>query len=418
MPSGVANEWMQGINLGANIMGSRLDRDARMQELKSRDAARRAEEQRAAQLMDLKIQEYEMQLQKRADVEKAGARFNLLRSPFIPTSSGTWVPNPHQMDEASAMMTSFLPLAETPDQAAKIVHEANLVRDRSFTPRVVDVPNGSGTVKFGYTSRNSGQFMSSDAPETTVINGVEYFRSSPSQQWRKVPDDILGRQLSKSEHDLALKNLDLSIQDPNDPRRRIIPPENMEEAKKRNSMNPAVRTDIEKMEATGDTVASLTRDLMAAINPSTAGVGGMFQRTKESVLGQMGMPVKGSPATVAASINDRMNAMLTRLQKSDGNIAEPERKQMQKGFPNLRDWTQSPQQTMDLTVNVLEDWGNRSRRNAVKLGKPITPMWLTKEEILGALSRHEISEAQANAWMEDNVWEMTKSFGGYGRPKQ
>lgn len=408
----------RGFNTGLNIANSRFDHAARIQELKSQEALRQAQERQVAMHTALLMEEQNRKIQFGADMQKAIGQTILESSPVIPAPGavGGVLPNPNPMPQSRALLKNVGPVIGkyAPDKFAPFVQDVAL---SEFQPKGGEVTLPSGEkVQYFQGSRNSSVPVLSQPREVTLPSGERVIQTGPNT-YRPIPQDIGARQTKQKMLDFALKNPDLSVPDPDNPDSRIIPPENWAEAAKRMSLPVGVRSELEKQQSTGDTLVSLGRELLPMISNETAGPGGAISRAKEFIGGVTGIDT-GTKATVAASVADRFRAMMTKLQKTDGNIAEPERKEIAKSMPNLRNLAQAPNQAIALTVNNLEDWGNRSRRNAIKLGKPITPMWLTKEEVFQQLKDHKISEQEADSIMQDNGWEFTKMFGGYGRPKQ
>lgn len=128
--------WLAGVNSGANIMSDRLNRNLRLQELRSQQALRQLQEKHLAQQMEIELQEHENKVKARAETEIAMNRAQWESSPFImtsnplnPTGPVLPIPNPKAKSKAQAMMDNLLPVAAKyggPDAATKVMQAASL----------------------------------------------------------------------------------------------------------------------------------------------------------------------------------------------------------------------------------------------------------------------------------------------------
>src|SRR5687768_3040372 len=94
--------WMQGLQVGSNIASNAMTQRLRIQELKSLDAHRRAEEKMAADALALKMDMFKREIDLNSTVQKSFAAFGAMTAAEIPGPDGTMVPNPARMDEETA----------------------------------------------------------------------------------------------------------------------------------------------------------------------------------------------------------------------------------------------------------------------------------------------------------------------------
>lgn len=103
------NNFLQGVQVGSNIMGDAMNRDLRYQELKSQDALRRVQERAAAQEMELQLEKRNQQIQYQAEMAQGMSAAGIMSSPVVMTPMGP-IPNPNPITEEQAIMRNILPV--------------------------------------------------------------------------------------------------------------------------------------------------------------------------------------------------------------------------------------------------------------------------------------------------------------------
>lgn len=136
----MASEFLSGFQVGANVANDAMNRNLRMQELRSQEALRRVQERAAVERMSLLMQKFDMEIQDRANVQKATVQFEALIAPTIRTEDGTEVPNPMKMPAGSAAIQSFLKLAKDGKQATDLVAAAGLANERELRGEEIGKP--------------------------------------------------------------------------------------------------------------------------------------------------------------------------------------------------------------------------------------------------------------------------------------
>lgn len=131
----MADDFLQGISIGANIGQGRLEHQLRAQQLRSQEAERMVRERLVSQeIADLKRKADE-DIQLKAEVQKAASRMamDLLESDSIPMQPGEQGPpmaNPNKLAPEAAFLKNFLPLARNPNEAAQMIASTALARQR------------------------------------------------------------------------------------------------------------------------------------------------------------------------------------------------------------------------------------------------------------------------------------------------
>lgn len=131
----MADNFLQGVQVGGNLVGSAMDRNMRMQELKSQAALRQLQERQLAQAIEMKMQENARQIQARAAANIAVNRAQWESSPMImvpnPMGGGPIAaPNPMRKSKGQAIVDNLVPVAAEfggPDAAAKILQAGALI---------------------------------------------------------------------------------------------------------------------------------------------------------------------------------------------------------------------------------------------------------------------------------------------------
>ncbi len=414
-----------------------LQHGARMQQLKSEAALRRLHEQQAAETLRYAIWQHNQAIDEQADNAKRSAVFQSMITPtltvpaegppmaggptptaqvanpgFVENMGEAWLlankGNPNMgkvMTEAGALMLNQARLKE----AAQGPHQPSTGR--------LTTPSGR-EIEFFQGSKNSAQpIYSPEMVNLTDLNtGKQVSVIQTGNSAKTVPQDIESRQirvddlkrLKEAPGGAKLLEYDEKVGG------FTLPPQNAEAARELLSgatqISQPVRTALEKQQVEVGKVFALGKQLAPLLTPDNVGVRGMANRAFEGVAAQLVPGFKISKATDTVAVAKEFQAALIKGLKSDFNIAEPERKTLEVAFPTPQNWFEGAPQSKSKLATSLENWGTISRSNAQALGKPITPQWLTRDEIRQKLGAKEIDLETANNLMEDNGWALIESL--------
>lgn len=107
---------------------------------------------------------------------------------------------------------------------------------------------------------------------------------------------------------------------------------------------------------------------------SDFGVAGQFKEMYARVAGQLGVPIPAGTVSTRAAVTT-LRAALVKSLRSDSNIAEPERKELEKAIPSTKDITESFPTAVDKLNEAARNIFGRSSRAAEDLKQP-KPAWV------------------------------------------
>lgn len=146
-------------------------------------------------------------------------------------------------------------------------------------------------------------------------------------------------------------------------------------------------------------------------NASDFGVAGQFKEAYARIAGQLGMEVpKGTVSTRAAVTT--LRAALVKALRSDSNIAEAERKVLEKSIPSTSDITESFATATDKLNEAARNIFGRSRRAAEELGVPV-PAWLIKPDELREQFRNGRYGDPTSQAAKDNFIRDLRTYHGF-----
>lgn len=384
--------WLQGISIGAGIASDAMNRNLRMQELRSMQAMRQLQERQTAEAMRLQLEQANLATQYRADMEKAMQQTQLETSPVIPIPGSPFgvAPNPSQLSMDRALLKNVAPVIGkyNPDKLGPFVQDVAMLqyRQNAMQPEVKTV-----------TDEATG-------------DQVSMIRTGPNS-WSRVPESAAKRQEQAFENQnrgkvlaFALKNAPELVEFDDRGQPKPMTEENYRIAAQRAGLTGATKTREEQKQTTGSTVFNIGKRLAPLLTQENTGVRGMARRAFDSIKGQLGDDVKISNASETVSVAKQFQSAMIKSMMSDSNIAEAERKKIESAMPAPDAWFKSAQDARISLASALELMGTTSRAGAESLGKPIRSEWLTPVEIRDKLASKEISMEQARELMNNNGW--------------
>lgn len=140
--------WLQGIQVGANIASDAMNRNLRMQELRSQEAMRRVNERAAVQQMQIQMEERNRLIDYQAQMAKAVTTAQQLSSEFIniPTPTGAIpLPNPMRMSPEDAAFRTVLPVVAQfePDKAPQFLQNIATAQARTQSAQALTAQRAS-----------------------------------------------------------------------------------------------------------------------------------------------------------------------------------------------------------------------------------------------------------------------------------
>lgn len=386
------NPFMQGVQIGANIAGNRIEQSRRMQELRSMESLRKLQEQQVAQNLQLQMEQNNLAIQYRADMSKAMQTASLASSPIVPvvTQFGAMpAPNPQRMSQTDAAYRFVLPVIAKYEPAK--------------------VPGAMQDLAMAEYRGRAAAFQDSDPEIRTEIDpatGKEVSFSRTPRGWSRIPDDVATRQKAQNENQrrtAAFKSAlevrpDLVEFDANGV--PSISPEKYAEAAKLAGFESGTKSGLEQQQIAGERVFRSGRKLMGLLD-GNVGVPGAIKRG----LAQVGLDKvfgveNASDAVAAQTVGREFVAQIFKALRSDSNINKDEVARLEAAAPDPTRLITTPKVEKAKLLSVLEGAFETSRANAQKMGTPITPMFLTMPEIEARISNGQLTAEQAA-----EIWE-------------
>ncbi len=413
---GPGNIFLQGFGLGSSSAAQSMNTDLRRQQLISEDRSRRLQEAQTAQHMSMLMEEHSKQVDYAAAMAKAAGQISLSTAPTIPDEGPDGivdVPNPNRLSFVDAQAKFALPVLAKYDPK---LYEAQALRQEkndSFTPGFTELTDPSGKTHIVFQqSKNASQLLPTDPTISTITgpdgNDVQVFNPGKGAS-KLMPQDIGERQRSVAVLKFAMDKMPEKVQF-DESGKAFVAPEDFPAIAKAAGITTGTRSKLEQADIDASNVFSIGQKLAPLLTPDNSGLRGLTSRLSEAAIGQLFPGMKIGKASETAAVATEFGAKLTRALRSDGNIAEPERESILSALPRPQDWKQSSQQAKVKLADALEQAGDTSRNGANMRGKPITSYWLKPEEIATAFKSGQITEAQADKFMENNAWRLIKTL--------
>lgn len=397
--------FLQGFQVGSGVMGSALDRNLRIQQLRSQDAMRRVQEENAAKELAMKMQEFEMRVQRQADTVKAFAQMQAMSTPFLPGPNGQMIPNPARVPTGTAMLMTMGRLAESPEQLATMAAQGALINERekeeqqrTFNPMGESVTLPGGDVIEGVrTSPN--QFTPVIKPSITQVpnpatGGTTPLLRTGLNSARPVPQDIGERQKAQFDRQQKAKMVDwvrekrpdmLHLLRRDEAGDLTVPDDVVEQVSKLANIPNPTRDLMAQQELGAENVFAVGRRFLPLINSQTVGPSGWWKREVvakvpfvDKVFGTEGV----SDAVAAETVGKQFLGQIFKTLRSDSNINQAEYEQIRSAAPDPTLFLTKPEGEKRKLYEFLVNAATVSRNNAVRSGRAITPMFLTKQELM------------------------------------
>lgn len=387
------NEFLEGARLGASIASDRLNRNLREQELRSIEAARRLQERQVAQRLQLEMEQANLAIQYRADMQKAMTQTALETSPILPVPGSPFgvIPNPNAISTDRALLKNVAPVIGKYEPS-------------KLAPFVQDVAMMPYRLK-------AAEVMQSESPEIKTevdpSTGKTVSFSRTPRGWQRIPDDVASRQKLQNENQRKLAAFKSALEarpdliefDANGV--PAISPERYAEAAKLAGVESGTKSQLEQQQIAGERVFRTGRKLMGLLE-GNVGVPGAIKRG----LAQVGLDKafgveNASDAIAAQTVGREFVAGIFKALRSDSNINKDEVSRLEAAAPDPTRLITTPKVEKAKLLAILESAFETSRSNAQKMGTPITPMFLTLPEIEARIANGQLTaEAAAELWQD------------------
>lgn len=435
------NDILQGFQLGFQ---SSLQR----QRMKSEAALQRLQEQQIAQAMALKMQENALQNQFRAEMATAAQAMQDATSeefmvPMPGAEVGTSVQgsdmapplmpvkNPSPMRRIDAFTQFMLPVISkfAPDKAGPIYNdvisnEVRMQQDQPFNPEIRQIPRpGGGTAEVLTTSPRSAQLMT-PGPEIVEKDGQQFYQSGPNT-FTRIPESASERQkaaFDRKQHADKLNFIrehsaktyaDLIANAPINQETGLpeIPPEAVATAAKAAGFQGSTLGQMEQQNISAENLVQVGKELFPLLTKENVGVRG-FARRWGARLGLEDMPgFKGaSDAEQAATLGRVFVASIFRTLRSDSNINEREVRALEAAAPDPAKIITQPEVLKAQMSALLRNAAEKSRSNAVRMGRDISPFFLTREEIIARGQAGQLTLEEAAQLQNNSAWKLIEAL--------
>lgn len=419
----MAGPFLQGFQVGAGLAGDVMDRNARLQEARSRDALRRVQEQAAVQQLQLTMEQNNLAIQERADMAKAvsAARAATQETIQVPglDGEGTFeIPNPSPLSQEEAAFRHVLPVVAQyrPDRVPNVIESIAMAKYRQGhtpTSRSVTMPDGR-TIQGVMTSPN--QFTpvvdptieqvtdpTTGAVRPILRTGLTGAKSLPADVAQRQQEAFrrtqMADQLSFIQKNAPKVYADLFASAPIDPETAMpqVTPEAIAAAAKNAGFQGGTQSQMEGQDIGAENVIEVGRRFLPLINSKTVGPTGWWKREVvakvpgvDVIFGTEGV----SDAVAAETVGKQFLGHIFKTLRSDSNINQAEYTQIVQAAPDPTRFLTKPEGEKRKLYEFLVNAATVSRNNAIRRGRQITPMFLTRSEILGQIQSGQITEDQ------------------------
>lgn len=420
----------QAVQSGLALGQAMFSNSLRMQELESRKAMQRLQEQQAAETLKFALWQHNQMIDAQAANAKSQAAFQSMITPTLtvpapstpgmspmigpdggpmgvegePISGGTMqIKNPNyvpDMGEAfirSQMGNPHADLAKTmATGGALALHQAQAEKAKAdaarFSTGISYAPGGmEKDLTYLQSQLDSGEITQSQFDAARNVKLGIAPRGGLDQ--RKLMFDRYSlRQQEKMLDILRKERLDLYNKLPTDANgNKIVPDDIVTELAKKAGLSQANITKLEGEEIGSENVFAIGRELLPLINENTTGakaeVKRFLQRRGITTL----FPSLDDPElSVAEAVGRRFSAGVVRALRSDSNIGIREQEALQHAAETIN-WTTMASGRAKL-ANIVKQAADTSRRAAQTKGTPINPLFLTRGEIRARLAAGDFGD--------------------------
>lgn len=429
-------------------MGNAMELSLRRQQFQSQSALRRLQEQQIAQAMALKMQENDLAIQFRADMAKAVQAAQDASSPTVTVPmqgadvgtsvSGSdmappvmTVDNPNPMRKIDAAMQFIAPVVAKyqPDKVGGFVNdlllnEVRMQNERQFEPAIKQIPRpGGGTAEVLTTSPKSAQLMT-PGPNIVEQDGQQFYQSGPNT-FTRIPESASERQkaaFNRNQQADQLKFIrdnnpkvyaDLFTNAPLNPETGLpeVSPEAIATAAKSAGFQGGTLGQMEQQNISAENLVQVGKELFPLLTKENVGVRG-FARRWGARLGLEDMPgfKDASNAEQAATLGRVFVASIFRTLRSDSNINEREVRALEAAAPDPAKIITQPEVLKAQMSALLRNAAEKSRSNAVRMGRDVSPFFLTREEIIARGQAGQLTLEQAAQLQNNSAWKLIEAL--------
>lgn len=434
------NEILQGFEVGSGIANRRLE-NARANQLLQlqqqkflQDAAefqeaqtlRRAEQQRKAQIESIRYQglrDFEAAQQAGMTAAEAFSKYGASM-----TYGGGDIGSFLNQADSNRIREDQNRISEgIRQQLTNIAQQRANAYDRSvdpengFSPSIITLkdPNTGKDVSIVKTGPKSSRPLTNTpdfTPEIISVSNpvtgeqVPILKKGPRSA-QPIAQDAGKRQEHMAMLNWALKNAPDLMKIDESTGQAFLPPENFTEASKRASLTTSTKGKNEQQMQDTESVFYFGKKLLPLLTSENVGVRGAISRNLiENGAGMLFPWMKIGEATETLSVAKEFNAALIKTLRSDGNIAEAERKSIEGALPSAEQLLKSPQAAKIQLATQLERAGTLSRVSAQRLGKPVAPFFMTWDELRKLVADGKISFEESKRLWDNNAWKMIDSI--------
>jgi hypothetical protein len=259
-----------GLQMGLAAGAQRADRALRMQQLQSQAALQRMQEERLAKDLAMRMAEYDVSVQERADMAKAMARVDLQSQPELqvpaegPAEMGgqaptAFLPNPAHVPLDQSLLQNLLPVVAKyrPGEVDNFVsniamlpyRQAQAQRWNQAGPGEIHTVEGPDGQKLNVLvpppGKGANKLVGTGAPNIVNQDG-RAFSIDAAGVAKPLPPDVGKRMGAAASNALAKEAPHLSIPNPDAPGFRMIDPERWDEYERQSRITPADRSKLEQ----------------------------------------------------------------------------------------------------------------------------------------------------------------------------
>lgn len=176
------------------------------------------------------------------------------------------------------------------------------------------------------------------------------------------------------------------------------------------SFSPGTKAKMEEQMVAAEDLFTTAQEFLPLITKSNVGWRGAARRWGSRLGLDDGFFKNATDAQAAATMSRVFMASIFRTLRSDSNIAKPEVEALENSAPDTTRFIDDPDSIKSQMAALLRNANNKDRNAAQRMGKPVSPFFLTREEIIARGQAGELTTEQAAALLNKSAWKLIEAL--------